>query len=113
MQLIHKNYHSRPTPLVALTLSAQFPMAELSRGELLAWVNDLTNLNLAKVELMGTGAAHCLIIHSIYGDVPTHKINFKAIHEYEYVHNFKVLQEAFTRHRIDRVLIPRAVLFLF
>lgn len=78
-------------------------MAELSRGELLAWVNDLTNLNLPKVEAMGTGAAHCLIIHSIFGDVPTHKINFKAVHEYEYVHNFKVLQEAFTRHRIDRV----------
>ena len=78
-------------------------MAELSRGELLAWVNDLTNLNLPKVESMGTGAAHCLIIHSIFGDVPTHKINFKTVHEYEYVHNFKVLQEAFTRHRIDRV----------
>lgn len=79
-------------------------MAELSRGELLAWVNDLTNLNLPKVESMGTGAAHCLIIHSIYGDVPVHKINFKAIHEYEYVQNFKVLQEAFVRHRIDRTV---------
>lgn len=79
-------------------------MAELSRGELLAWVNELTNLNLPKVESMGTGSAHCLIMHSIYGDVPVHKINFKAIHEYEYVHNFKVLQEAFTRHRIDRTI---------
>ena len=79
-------------------------MAELSRSELLSWVNDLTSLNLPKVENMGTGSAHCLIINSIYGDVPVHKINFKAIHEYEYVHNFKVLQEAFTRHRIDRVI---------
>lgn len=76
---------------------------ELSRGELLAWVNDLTNLNVPKVESLGTGSALCLIIHSIYGDVPVHKINFKAIHEYEYVQNFKVLQEAFTRHRIERV----------
>lgn len=79
-------------------------MTDLSRGELLAWVNDLTNLNLPKVESMGTGAAHCLIINSIYGDVPVHKINFKAIHEYEYVQNFKVLQEAFVRHRIDRTV---------
>lgn len=79
-------------------------MAELSRGELLAWVNDLTNLNLPKVESLGTGSAHCLIINSIYGDVPVHKINFKAIHEYEYVQNFKVLQEAFVRHRIDRTV---------
>lgn len=78
-------------------------MAELSRGELLAWVNDLTQLNLPKVESLGMGGAHCLILNSIYGDLPVHKVNFKAIHEYEYVHNFKVLQEAFTRHRIDRV----------
>lgn len=78
-------------------------MTDLSRGELISWVNDLTQLNIPKVESMGTGAAHCLIIHSIFGDVPVHKVNFKAIHEYEYVHNFKVLQEAFTRHRIDRV----------
>lgn len=88
-------------------------MTELSRGELLAWVNDLTNLNLPKVEAMGTGAAHCLIIHSIFGDVPTHKINFKAVHEYEYVHNFKVLQEAFTRHRIDRVNKPKELIYVY
>ena len=79
-------------------------MAELSRGELLAWVNDLTSLNLSKVESLGTGSAHCLIINSIYGDIPLQKINFKAIHEYEYVQNFKVLQEAFVRHRIDRTV---------
>lgn len=87
-------------------LSSQFlnKMTDLSRGELLAWVNDITSLNLGKVEMMGSGAAHCLIIHSIYGDIPVHKINFKAIHEYEYVQNFKVLQEAFVRHRIDRTI---------
>lgn len=77
--------------------------SELSRGELLAWVNDLTGLNLPKLEYMGTGAAYCLIFDSIYGDVSLHKVNFKAIHDYEYVHNFKVLQETFTRHRLDRV----------
>ena len=79
-------------------------MTELSRGELLSWVNDLTSLNLPKVESLGTGTAHCLIMNSIYGDLPVHKINFRAFHEYEYVQNFKVLQEAFVRHRIDRTI---------
>lgn len=79
-------------------------MTELSRGELLSWVNDLTSLNLPKVESMGTGAAHCLLMNSIYGDLPVHKVNFRALHEYEYVQNFKVLQEAFVRHRIDRTI---------
>jgi len=88
-------------------------MTDLSRGELISWVNDLTQLNIPKVESMGTGAAHCLIIHSIFGDIPVHKVNFKAIHEYEYVHNFKVLQEAFTRHRIDRVKHKTSIIFIF
>lgn len=85
-------------------MRAHFEMTELSRGELLSWVNDLTSLNLPKVESMGTGAAHCLIMNSIYGDLPVHKVNFRALHEYEYVQNFKVLQEAFVRHRIDRTI---------
>ena len=77
---------------------------EMSRSELLAWVNEVTNLSVTKIESMGTGAAHCALINSIFRDVPLHKVNFKAIHEYEFVHNFKVLQEAFTRHRIDRTI---------
>ena len=77
---------------------------ELSRGELLNWVNELTGLTLAKVELMGTGPALCLIIDSIYGDLPTHKLNHRATHEHEFTANFKILQEAFTRHRIDRFI---------
>ena len=38
-----------------------------SRGELLAWVNDLLQLDLTKIEQMGTGAPLCQIIDSIYG----------------------------------------------
>jgi RP/EB family microtubule-associated protein len=38
-----------------------------SRGELLAWVNDLLQLNLTKIEQMGAGAPLCQIVDSIYG----------------------------------------------
>lgn len=74
-----------------------------SRGELIAWMNDLLQLNLTKVEQAGTGASLCQIVDSIYGDVPLNKVKFNAIHEYEYVANFKVLQDAFDRHHIDKV----------
>ena len=40
-----------------------------SRQELLAWINDLLHLGYTKVEQFGSGAAHCQIIDSIYGDV--------------------------------------------
>jgi len=81
-----------------------------SRTELLAWINDLLQLNYTKVEQCGTGAAHCQIIDSIYGDVPLTKVKFVSKHEYEYVANFKVLQTAFDKHKIDKmVLVERLV----
>lgn len=31
------------------------------------------------------------------------KINFAAKHEYEYISNFKILQDVFKRNKIDKV----------
>jgi len=75
-----------------------------SRTELLAWLNDLLQLNYTKIEQVGTGAAYCQIIDSIYGDVQMAKVKFNTKHEYEYVGNYKVLQTAFDKHKIDKVI---------
>ena len=40
-----------------------------SRGELIAWMNDLLQLGLTKVEQAGTGAPLCQIFDSIYGTI--------------------------------------------
>lgn len=34
------------------------------------------------------------------------KINFAAKHDYEYLNNYKVLQETFKRNKIDKVRMP-------
>ncbi|KAL1918911.1 uncharacterized protein VTP21DRAFT_2292 [Calcarisporiella thermophila] len=73
-----------------------------SRTELLAWLNDLLQVNYQKIEQCGTGAAYCQILDSIYGDLPMNKVKFVTKHEYEYVDNFKVLQRAFDRHKLDK-----------
>jgi len=75
-----------------------------SRTELLAWLNDLLQINYTKVEQCGTGAAHCQIIDSVFGDVQMGKVKFAAKHEYEYVANYKVLQTAFDKHKIDKII---------
>ncbi|KAI8892462.1 calponin homology domain-containing protein [Globomyces pollinis-pini] len=75
-----------------------------SRTELIAWYNDLSNQSYSKIEQFGTGAAHCLIIDSIYRDLPLQKVKFQAKHEWEYVANFKVLQAAFDKHKIDNFI---------
>ncbi|KAI8372925.1 calponin homology domain-containing protein [Radiomyces spectabilis] len=75
-----------------------------SRTELLAWVNDLLQINYTKVEQAGTGAAYCQIMDSIFGDVHMSKVKFETKHEYEYVANFKVLQHTFDKHKVDKVI---------
>ncbi|WWD16184.1 hypothetical protein CI109_100609 [Kwoniella shandongensis] len=74
-----------------------------SRGELLAWLNDLLQPTvITKLEQCGTGSVYCQIIDSIYGDVPMNRVKFNAKMEYEYLDNFKILQKAFNAHRIDK-----------
>jgi len=38
------------------------------------------------------------------GDVHLHKVKFETKQEYEYMSNFKVLQDTFTLHKIDKVI---------
>ncbi|RKP08555.1 calponin homology domain-containing protein [Thamnocephalis sphaerospora] len=73
-----------------------------SRNDLLAWINNLLQLNYTKIEQLGTGAAYCQIIDSIYRNVPLSKVKFNAKADYEYVANFKVLQNSFDRNKIEK-----------
>ncbi|KAB8257743.1 calponin homology domain-containing protein [Aspergillus pseudonomiae] len=73
-----------------------------SRQELLAWLNNLLQLNLTKVEQCGTGAALCQVFDSIFMDVPMSRVKFNVNTEYAYLQNFKVLQNVFARHQVDK-----------
>ncbi|GAA6040984.1 hypothetical protein JCM8097_000523 [Rhodosporidiobolus ruineniae] len=77
-------------------------MAGESRMELVAWVNDLLGLSYSKVEQCGSGAAYCQIVDSIFGDVPMTKVKMQARQEYEYLSNFRILQNVFKSHGIDK-----------
>ncbi|KAH8108536.1 EB1 domain-containing protein [Phellopilus nigrolimitatus] len=81
-----------------------------SRTELLAWLNDLLQLNYTKVEQCGTGGAYCQIIDSIYGDVPMTRVKMNAKHEYEFLANYKVMQNVFKTKKIDKpILVDKLV----
>ncbi|KAJ5577597.1 Microtubule integrity protein mal3 [Penicillium hispanicum] len=73
-----------------------------SRQELLAWLNNLLQLNITKIEQCGTGAALCQIFDSIFMDVPMSRVKFNVNTEYAYLQNFKVLQNVFARHGVDK-----------
>ena len=46
-----------------------------SRSELVAWVNDLLQINYTKIEQCGTGAAYCQIMDSIYGSPVARRVS--------------------------------------
>ncbi|KAF8319745.1 microtubule binding protein [Clavulina sp. PMI_390] len=73
-----------------------------SRTELIQWVNDLLQTNYTKIEQLGSGGAYCQIIDSCYGDVPMVRVKMAAKHEYEYLANYKILQNVFKSHKIDK-----------
>lgn len=73
-----------------------------SRTELIQWVNELLQINYVKIEQLGSGGAYCQIIDSIYGDVPMSRVKMNAKHEYEYLANFKILQNVFKIKKIDK-----------
>lgn len=73
-----------------------------SRQELLGWLNSLLQLNLTKIEQCGTGAAYCQVFDSIFMDVPMSRVRFNVNTEYAYLQNFKVLQNVFGRHQVNK-----------
>ncbi|PIL34865.1 hypothetical protein GSI_02652 [Ganoderma sinense ZZ0214-1] len=73
-----------------------------SRTELIGWLNELLQINYTKVEQCGTGAAYCQVIDSIYGDIPMVRVKMNAKHEYEFIANFKILQNAFRAKKIEK-----------
>lgn len=75
----------------------------VSRTEVLDWLNELLQLQLTKVEQCATGSVYCQVIDAIYpGSFPLSKVKWDAKHEHEFVNNFKVLQQAFSKNGIQR-----------
>ncbi|KAI1339373.1 microtubule associated protein [Xylariaceae sp. FL0016] len=80
-----------------------------SRQELVAWLNSLLQLNITKVEQCGTGAALCQVFDSIFLDIPMSRVKFNVNSEYAYVQNFKVLQNCFAKHQVDKPIPVEAL----
>lgn len=75
----------------------------LGRGEILGWINSTLGLNLTKVEETCTGAVACQLMDALHpGVVPMKKVDFNAKTEYEYINNYKVLQETFNKLNLDK-----------
>ncbi|XP_042319311.1 microtubule-associated protein RP/EB family member 1 [Sceloporus undulatus] len=77
----------------------------LSRHDMLAWINESLQLNLTKIEQLCSGAAYCQFMDMLFpGSVTLKKVKFQAKLEHEYIQNFKVLQAGFKRMGVDKII---------
>jgi len=77
----------------------------LSRHEMLAWVNDCLQTRYAKIEEMCAGAVYCQFMDMLFpGCIHLKKVKFNTKLEHEYISNFKLLQASFKKMNVDKIV---------
>jgi len=77
----------------------------LSRQDMLAWINDSLQTNYSKIEELCSGAAYCQFMDMIFpGSIILKQVKLSSKLEHEYINNFKVLQKTFKKLGVDKVV---------
>jgi len=77
----------------------------LSRHDMLHWVNDSIQAKFAKIEELCTGAVYCQFMDMLFpGSIQIKKVKFNTKQEHEYITNFKVLQASFKKMSVDKIV---------
>jgi len=77
----------------------------LSRHEMLLWINDSLATNYSKIEQLCSGAAYCQFMDMLFENcVPIKKVKFQAKLEHEYIANWKLLQTGFKKVGVDKII---------
>ncbi|XP_065206699.1 microtubule-associated protein RP/EB family member 1 isoform X1 [Planococcus citri] len=85
--------------------STNVTVENLSRHEMLAWVNNALQSNFTKIEELCTGAAYCQFMDMLFpGSIALKRVKFRTNLEHEYIQNFKILQAAFKKMNVDKII---------
>eukprot|EP00804_Cyclotella_cryptica_P022848 CCRYP_005048-RA/>CCRYP_005048-RA protein AED:0.16 eAED:0.16 QI:343/1/1/1/0.66/0.5/4/97/440 len=74
-----------------------------SRKEILDFLNNLLDLNLTKIEQTASGAVACQLTEYLFpNSIPMSRVDWGAKASHEYVANYKLLQSAFNKNKIQK-----------
>ncbi|XP_050972533.1 microtubule-associated protein RP/EB family member 1a isoform X2 [Labeo rohita] len=77
----------------------------LSRHDMLTWINESLQMSHAKIEQLCSGAAYCQFMDMLFPScLPLKKVKFQAKLEHEYIHNFKLLQGSFKKMGVSKII---------
>lgn len=58
---------------------------------------------MSRIEQLGTGAVYCQVFDTMFpGKIKVAKVNWRAKNEWEFIQNFKILQQAFEKCNIKK-----------
>ncbi|KAH8378305.1 hypothetical protein KR093_010620 [Drosophila rubida] len=76
-----------------------------SRQSMLVWVNQCLKGSFFKVDHLGTGAAYCCLMDILFPDsINMRRVKFVTELENDFRNNFAILQQAFTKYGVDKVI---------
>uniref|UniRef100_A0A0R3RME6 Calponin-homology (CH) domain-containing protein n=1 Tax=Elaeophora elaphi TaxID=1147741 RepID=A0A0R3RME6_9BILA len=77
----------------------------LSRHEMLMWVNDCLQSNFAKIEEMHTGAAYCQFTDFLFpGSIHLRRVKWNSRLELDWLSNWKLLQTSWKTLGVDKIV---------
>lgn len=77
----------------------------LSRHDILMWVNDSLDARFTKIEELCSGAAYCQFMDLLFPDtIPVKRVKFQTKLEHEFISNFKILQSSFKKVNVDKII---------
>ncbi|EDW48533.1 microtubule-associated protein RP/EB family member 1 [Drosophila sechellia] len=77
----------------------------MSRHDMLQWVNNMVQGHFKKIEELCSGAAYCQMMEMIFPNcINLKRVKMTAKLEHEYLHNLRLFQEAFNRLKLDKTV---------
>jgi RP/EB family microtubule-associated protein len=77
----------------------------MSRHDVLAWINVTLRTNMTKIEELCSGAAYCQFMDMLFpGSLNLKKVKIDAKLEHEFINNYKTFQGALKKVNIEKVV---------